>query len=89
MNPSSTTRRHLNNYSVLCSLPITACAVHFDAGDVYHYSYVTEASLNGANEQNPNGAYKSVGFRLSGDLKLSVVWKKSYDYLMKLEVRQG
>lgn len=47
---------------------------------------MTDVSINEANEQNYNGAHKPVGFRFSGDLKLSAVWKKGYDYLMKLEV---
>lgn len=68
---------------------IVVCAVHFDAGSVYHYSYITDLSLNEANEQNYNGAHRPVGFRVSADLKLTVVWKKSYDYLLRLDVSYG
>lgn len=63
-----------------------ACAIHFEVGNVHHYTYTTEVSLNEANEENYEGAHRPVGFRLSGDLRLSVVWKKTYDYLIKLDV---
>ena len=66
---------------------ILASAIHFEAGNIYHYSYVTEIALNEANEQSYEGAHRSVGFRFSGELSLSVVWKKTYDYLIRLDVR--
>jgi len=64
----------------------TVCALHFEAGQILHYTYLTDLSLNEQDDQVLTGAHRPVGFRFSGELQLSVVWKKSYDYLIKLEV---
>ncbi|XP_067931798.1 microsomal triglyceride transfer protein large subunit-like [Watersipora subatra] len=62
------------------------CAIHFDAGKIYNYHYTTDVSLNEANDQKGEGAHRAVGYSLEAELKLSVVWKKSYDYLFRLDV---
>lgn len=64
------------------------CAIHFEAGSIYHYQYVTDLSMNKAQKQSHDTAKNPVGFQVVADLKLSVVWKKSYDYLMRLEVSE-
>lgn len=65
------------------------CAIHFEAGSIYHYQYVTDLSMNKAQTQSHDTVKRPVGLRVTADLKLSVVWKKSYDYLMRLEVSTG
>lgn len=67
----------------------TACmaaaySLQFKQGNTYQYTYENEVRLNDKERDETEGAFSDVGFKLSTQLDLSVVWEKEQSQLIKL-----
>ncbi|PIK41988.1 putative microsomal triglyceride transfer protein large subunit isoform X2 [Apostichopus japonicus] len=62
----------------------SAYSLQFKQGNTYQYTYENEVRLNDKEREETEGPFSDVGFKLSTQLDLSVVWEKEQSQLIKL-----